>query len=82
MKPTDQTDQPPQPAPGKLAYRVDEVAEMLSVSATTIYELVRAGTLPHKRLGRRIVIPARALEDWINTPEPWASYDLPIRRVR
>jgi excisionase family DNA binding protein len=75
------TDQPLQPAPsGKLAYRVAEAAELLNVSVTTIYELVRAGTLPHKRLGRRIVIPAKVLEEWINTPDNWQSFDYVSRR--
>ncbi len=64
----------PNPLP-KVAYRVDEAARLLNVHPSTIYELVRAGTLPHKRLGRRIIIPAKALDEWLNTPEPWASYD-------
>lgn len=59
----------------KIAYRIEEAAQILGIHPSTVYELVRAGTLPHKRLGRRIIIPARALEEWINTPEPWASYD-------
>lgn len=61
--------------PPKIAYRVEEAAQILGIHPSTVYELVRAGTLPHKRLGRRIIIPARALEEWLNTPEPWASYD-------
>lgn len=64
----------------KIAYRVDEAAKLLDVHPSTVYELVRAGSIPHKRLGRRIIIPARALEEWINTPEPWASYDYAHRK--
>ena len=35
---------------------------MLGVSRSYAYELVRQGVLPCMRLGRRIVIPVRALE--------------------
>ncbi|GIW36254.1 MAG: hypothetical protein KatS3mg073_0399 [Meiothermus sp.] len=66
--------------PPKIAYRVEEAAQILGIHPSTVYELVRAGTLPHKRLGRRIIIPARALEEWLNTPEPWASYDYTHRK--
>ncbi|MCX7602166.1 MAG: helix-turn-helix domain-containing protein [Meiothermus sp.] len=69
MKPTTESLQPA--LSGKLAYRVVEAARVLGISQSAVYELVRAGTLPHKRLGRRIVIPARFLEDWINTPDNW-----------
>ena len=64
----------------KIAYRVEEAAQILGIHPSTVYELVRAGTIPHKRLGRRIIIPARALEEWINTPEPWSSYDYAHRK--
>lgn len=69
------TPETPTPTLPKIAYRVEEAAELLCVRPGTIYEMVRAGTLPHRRIGRRIIIPARALEEWLNTPEPWASYD-------
>jgi excisionase family DNA binding protein len=40
----------------KLLYRVSEVAAFLSLSRTTVYELVRTGVLPSVRIGgsRRI----------------------------
>ncbi len=40
----------------KLLYRVNEVASDLSLSRSTVYELVRSGVLPSVRIGgsRRI----------------------------
>ncbi|MEM7738450.1 MAG: helix-turn-helix domain-containing protein [Deinococcota bacterium] len=39
------------------AYTVPDTARVLGVSVDTVYELVRANQIPHKRLGRRIIIP-------------------------
>ena len=64
----------------KPVYRVDEVAELLGVSKGTVYELIRAGRIPHKRIGRRIAIPRVLFMEWLNTPDPWESYDVPRRR--
>lgn len=41
----------------KLLYKIPEVASYLSLSRTTVYELVRAGKLPSVRVGgsRRVL---------------------------
>ena len=57
------------------AYSVPEVAEMLGVSVDTVYELMRGNLIPHKRLGRRIIIPAGAFDDWLNDADEWQSSD-------
>lgn len=41
---------------------VEEAGRELGVSRSYAYELVRPGEIPCMRLGRRIVVPARALE--------------------
>jgi excisionase family DNA binding protein len=51
-------------------YTVTEAATVLGISRTSAYELVRAGTLPSLRLGRRIVIIRRALEELLDAPIP------------
>jgi len=38
-----------------------EVAELLDVSSSHVYESIRRGDLPSHRMGRRIVIPARPI---------------------
>ncbi|HZC56027.1 MAG TPA: helix-turn-helix domain-containing protein [Xanthobacteraceae bacterium] len=41
---------------------VDEAAEILRISRTSAYKLVRAGTIPSVRLGRRDIISRAAIE--------------------
>ncbi len=45
----------------KLVYSVAEVADMLDIAIGTAYECVHRGELPSVKLGRRIVIPRKAL---------------------
>ena len=45
----------------RLAYRVYEAAARLGVSTSALYYHIRAGTIPHTRIGRSIMIPAAAL---------------------
>ena len=49
----------------KLVYSVVEVAELLGISKSYAYELVKLKKLPVLDLGRRKVIPKNALETWI-----------------
>jgi excisionase family DNA binding protein len=49
-------------APRRLTLTVEEAGQLLGVSRSYAYELVRQRALPCMRLGRRIVIPVRALE--------------------
>lgn len=56
-----------------VAYTVSEVAALLGVSTDKVYELVRGHVLPHKRLGRRIIVPRVGFERWLDAPEPWES---------
>lgn len=41
---------------------VTQAATVLGISRASAYECVRLGSIPSLRLGRRIVIPVRALE--------------------
>jgi hypothetical protein len=43
---------------------------MLSVSPRTIQNYIRAKMLPARKLGRRTVIPVRALENFLRTDQP------------
>jgi len=53
-------------APRRLTLTVEEAGQVLGVSPSYAYELVRQGALPCMRLGRRIVIPVRALDALID----------------
>lgn len=46
----------------RLTLTVEEAADVLGVSRSLAYELVRRGEIPSLRLGRRIVVPIRGLE--------------------
>jgi excisionase family DNA binding protein len=47
----------------RLVWSVEEAGRLLGISRAHAYELVARGDLPHLRLGRRIVVPKRALDE-------------------
>jgi excisionase family DNA binding protein len=49
----------------KLVLTVEEAAQLLRVSRAFTYELLNRGELPCIRLGRRLLVPRRALERFI-----------------
>jgi excisionase family DNA binding protein len=56
-----------------LTYRVAEVAELLNCAPSTLYDCLARGEGPRAvRLGRRLLIPRAALEEWLTgaTPDP------------
>jgi|LSQX01.2.fsa_nt_gb excisionase family DNA binding protein len=48
-----------------LALTVKDVAHELQVSEWQVYELIRQGQLPHVQIGRRKIVPRKALEQWL-----------------
>lgn len=46
----------------KKFYSIKEVAELLAVSKSLLYEKVGKNLIPFKKLGRRILIPASFVE--------------------
>lgn len=46
-----------------------QVADLLKVSDDTIYELVRQGSIPYKRIGRQLRFLGWAIIDWIEKGE-------------
>lgn len=46
----------------RLTLTVDEAAQVLGISRALAYELTARRQIPSLRLGRRIVVPRRALE--------------------
>ena len=49
----------------RLAYRVNEAAEMIGISRAKLYELIAAGTIPAIRIGTSIRVPAEPLREWL-----------------
>jgi len=50
----------------RLVYSVAEAAAVLGISRAHGYDLVARGELPHLRLGRRVVIPKRVIEELLD----------------
>ena len=60
------TDNVDQKKPEKLTVTVLEDADILGVSKPKMLELIHTGAINHKRIGRKILIPYKALVDWVN----------------
>ena len=50
----------------KLVYSIQGAADLLGISRSYAYELVRNGTLPVLELGRKRVIPKEKFKQWVN----------------
>jgi len=54
----------------KLAVGIREAAEMLSCSPRTVQNYIAAKVLLARKIGRRTVIPVRALENFLRADHP------------
>ena len=50
---------------GKLAYNVDETVEQLGLSRDLLYDLMSGGKIRCVKAGRRRIIPADAIRDFL-----------------
>lgn len=50
----------------KLVYSIRETAELLGISRSYAYELVRNGTIPTLKLGKKRLIPKEKFAEWVN----------------
>jgi excisionase family DNA binding protein len=48
-----------------LVFDVRDVAERLHISRSFAYELIASGRLPSIRLGRRVLVPAAKLDEFV-----------------
>jgi excisionase family DNA binding protein len=65
--------------PSPIAYSVREAAQALGLSIDTTYRYIADGTIPARRVGGRLLIPVRKLEQWIDdtdAPSPTGDADL------
>lgn len=51
--------------PEPLLLRVEEVARLLSLGRSKVFQMLAAGELPAVRIGRSVRVPSAALSDWI-----------------
>ena len=52
--------------PGTEIYTVAQVARMLNMNVGSVYQLLRDGVIPAKRLGRRWIVPRRRFHQWLD----------------
>lgn len=45
-------------------YTANQLAMLMGISLNGVYSGLRAGTIPHIRIGRRFVIPKAAVDAW------------------
>lgn len=50
----------------RLVRTVAEAAEMLGISRALAYRLVKTGKLRHIRLGRRVLVPFKAIQELVD----------------
>ncbi len=50
----------------KLVYTPKEVTKILNIGLNKVYELIYQKQIPFIRVGRKILVPKQALENWIN----------------
>ncbi len=50
-----------------IVLRIDEVAKLLRISRAGAYEAARSKVFPTIKIGRRILVPKRAFELWLQT---------------
>ena len=53
----------------KMVLTAEETAKCLGIGMNKIYELLTAGVIPSRRVGRKYLIPRLALENWLNSGE-------------
>ncbi|MBB4687233.1 helix-turn-helix domain-containing protein [Amycolatopsis jiangsuensis] len=56
----------PAPVPARHLYRIPEAMRLLSMSRSVIYELLRAGRLFSVKQGRARLIPAKAIQQYVD----------------
>jgi len=53
----------------KLTLSVEETAKLLGIGRNLCYERVKTGEIPVIRIGRRLLVPRRALEKLLEEPK-------------
>lgn len=53
-----------------LLISVADAARVLGLSTSTVGSLAAKGTIPSLRIGKRVLMPVKALEEWIERSKP------------
>jgi len=55
----------------KLTLTVEETAKLLGIGRNLCYDRVKTGEIPVIKVGRRLLVPRRALERLLEEPRPF-----------
>ena len=50
---------------GQLTVNVKQLAEMIGLNESSIYQLTSQRRIPHVKIGRRVLFPVKAVEKWL-----------------
>jgi excisionase family DNA binding protein len=53
---------------GRRTYRVEEAGQLLGLGRSATYAAIGRGEIPSIRIGRKILVPRRALEQLLDVP--------------
>ena len=51
----------------RLTYTVEEAAQVMGVSCSYLYELIKTDVVPARQLGRRVLPSKSAVHHWVET---------------
>jgi len=54
----------------KLTLSIEEAAKVLGIGRNLCYERVKTGEIPVIKIGRRLLVPKKALEKLLEEPQP------------
>jgi excisionase family DNA binding protein len=54
----------------KLTLTIEETAKLLGIGRNLAYDRVKTGEIPVIKIGRRLLVPRRALEKLLEEPRP------------
>lgn len=61
--------------PQRMSLTVKETAELLGVSTNTVYQLIRRDDFPSLRLGKKVLVNRKELQNWLDKQsEEWLGY--------
>lgn len=58
----------------RVAYSIKDIMKLTGLARGTIDKEIRAGKLPHKRVGRKIIVTAEALKAWLEACDDWTPH--------
>jgi excisionase family DNA binding protein len=52
----------------RLNYSVPDLARRLGIGIESMYGAIKRNEVPHLKIGRRIILPKAAIQEWLKSP--------------